>query len=69
MSMQLFERIVRTKFPHELIKFWHENGRHFAKLRGGVRLSTNSNCRRILVENGSHYCHHYHWDPAAEGLC
>ena len=76
MSMSTFEHIIRSKFPHELIRFVHADGHHYAYLKGGIRLSSNDDCESIYAmrkgNNGvyggrSGFC--APWHPAAEGLC
>lgn len=50
MAYPRFMEIVRKKFPHEIIRFSSEAGRWFAYLKGGVRISGNGQCNRLLVE-------------------
>lgn len=53
MAYPVFVSKIRAKFPHELIKFYHKDGRHFAKLKGGIRISGNAVASRFLVEWGN----------------
>lgn len=49
MPYPIFMEIVRKKFPHEIIRFETSAGRWFAYLKGGVRISGNGKCDRLLV--------------------
>ena len=53
MAYNVFEQKVRKKFGKDVLRVYHEDGRHIAKLMGGIRIIGNNLAHSVSVIWGS----------------
>ncbi len=53
MSYPSFEHRIRSQFGKSVLNVYHEDGKHIAKLAGGIRIVGNNIARSVYVTWGS----------------